>query len=105
VQIFDKIDAITTHNWIKLVKRNFDVRPNMASVIEQCIGSSEFFNNLTKKKSVRLITHSKMEDWRRYYNEERPHSGIGQIVPILLHNSGGASSPSLAKDAENSGLG
>lgn len=47
---------------------------------------------------------SKMEDWRRYYNEERPHSGIGQKVPMLLHNSGGASSPSLAKEAENSSL-
>jgi putative transposase len=47
---------------------------------------------------------SKMEDWRRYYNEERPHSGIGQNVPIQLHNSGGASSPPLAKEAENSSL-
>ena len=47
---------------------------------------------------------SKMEDWRRYYNEERPHSAIGQKVPIQLHNSGGASSPSLAKEAENSSL-
>jgi putative transposase len=47
---------------------------------------------------------SKMEEWRRYYNEERPHSGIGQIAPILLHNSGGASSPSPTKEAENSGL-
>jgi putative transposase len=47
---------------------------------------------------------SKMEDWRRYYNEERPHSGIGQKVPILLHNTGGASSPSPIKEAENSSL-
>ena len=47
---------------------------------------------------------SKLEDWRRYCNEERPHSGIGQMTPILLHNPGGASSPSLAKEAENSGL-
>jgi putative transposase len=47
---------------------------------------------------------SKMEEWRRYYNEERPHSGIGQIAPILLHNTGGADSPSSAKEAENSGL-
>ena len=47
---------------------------------------------------------SKMEEWRRYYNEERPHSGIGQIAPILLHNTGGAYSPSSAKEAENSGL-
>ena len=48
---------------------------------------------------------SKLEDWRRYYNEERPHSGIGQMTPILLHNPSGASSPSLVKEAENSGLG
>jgi putative transposase len=47
---------------------------------------------------------SKMEEWRRYYNEERPHSGIGQIAPILLHNIGGAYSPSSAREAENSSL-
>ena len=47
---------------------------------------------------------SKMEDWRRYYNEERPHSGIDQNTPIELHNFGGASSPLLAKVAENSSL-
>ena len=47
---------------------------------------------------------SKMEDWRRYYNEERPHSGIGQNNPIQLHKFGGASSPSPAKEAENSSL-
>ncbi len=47
---------------------------------------------------------TKMEDWRRYYNEERPYSDIGQKVPILLHNTGGASSPSLANEAENSSL-
>jgi putative transposase len=47
---------------------------------------------------------SKLEDWRRYYNEERPHSGIGQMTPVLLHNPGGASSLPLAKEAENSGL-
>lgn len=47
---------------------------------------------------------SKMEDWRRYYNEERPHSAIGQNVPILLHYPGDASSPSLAKEAANSSL-
>lgn len=47
---------------------------------------------------------SKMEDWRRYYNEERPHSGIGQNTPIQLHNFGGASSPPPAKEAENSSL-
>lgn len=47
---------------------------------------------------------SKMKDWRRCYNEERPHSGIGQNTPIQLHNVSGATSPSLAKEAENSSL-
>ena len=47
---------------------------------------------------------SKIEDWRRYYNEERPHSGIEQNTPIQLHNFGGAFSPSLTKEAENSCL-
>lgn len=36
----------------------------------------------------------KMEDWRRYYNEVRPHSAIGYNVPIALQNPGGAASPS-----------
>lgn len=47
---------------------------------------------------------SKMEDWRRYYNEERQHSGIGQNVSILLHNPGGASSPPQGPEAGNSGF-
>ena len=32
---------------------------------------------------------SKLEDWRRYYNEERPHGAIGHIAPITLLNRGG----------------
>ena len=37
----------------------------------------------------------KMEAWRRYYNEERPHGAIGQKVPItLLARDGTASPPS-----------
>jgi len=34
----------------------------------------------------------KLEDWRRYYNEVRPHGSIGQKVPISLLNSDGADS-------------
>ena len=34
----------------------------------------------------------KMEDWRRYYNEERPHGAIGQKPPITLLNRDGAAS-------------
>ena len=39
-------------------------------------------------------SREKLETWRRYYNEERPHSAIGYNVPIALHNPGGATSPS-----------
>ena len=35
----------------------------------------------------------KMEDWRKYYNEERPHGAIGQKPPITLLNHDGAASP------------
>ena len=35
----------------------------------------------------------KMEAWRRYYNEERPHGAIGQKTPITLLRSDGVSSP------------
>jgi putative transposase len=35
----------------------------------------------------------KMEDWRRDYNEVRPHSSIGNMSPIALMNCSPASSP------------
>lgn len=35
----------------------------------------------------------KMETWRRFYNEDRPHSAIGYKVPVSLTNHGGASGP------------
>jgi putative transposase len=35
----------------------------------------------------------KMEDWRKYYNEVRPHGALGQKAPITLLNHDGASSP------------
>ena len=35
----------------------------------------------------------KVENWRRYYNEERPHGAIGNKPPILLQNHAGATSP------------
>ena len=34
----------------------------------------------------------KLEVWRRYDNEERPHSAIGNKVPITLTKSGGITS-------------
>lgn len=35
----------------------------------------------------------KLEDWRRYYNEERPHGAIGNKTPMTLMNHGDAASP------------
>lgn len=35
----------------------------------------------------------KMEDWRRYYNERRPHGAIGHKAPITLLNHDGTASP------------
>lgn len=37
----------------------------------------------------------KMEDWRRYYNEVRPHGAIGHNGPISLLNHDGAASPPM----------
>lgn len=35
----------------------------------------------------------KLEAWRRYYNEDRPHGAIGNKPPISLMNLDGAASP------------
>lgn len=44
----------------------------------------------------------KLDRWRRHYNEERPHSAIGNIPPIMLANPTGATSPPDPGQAENS---
>jgi putative transposase len=36
----------------------------------------------------------KLEDWRKYYNEERPHGAIGNKTPNMLLNHDGAYPPS-----------
>ena len=44
----------------------------------------------------------KLDRWRRHYNEERPHSAIRNIPPIMLANPAGATSPPDPGQAENS---
>jgi len=44
----------------------------------------------------------KLEQWRRHYNEERLHSAIGNITPILLVNSVGETSPPTEKRVASS---
>jgi putative transposase len=43
----------------------------------------------------------KLEDWRRYYNEERPHSTIGTIPPIMLVTISGETSPPALSNGTN----
>jgi putative transposase len=38
-------------------------------------------------------TRTKLEAWRRDYNELRPHSALGQKAPIALMICSGASNP------------
>ena len=35
----------------------------------------------------------KLEAWRKYYKEARPHGAIGNKVPVLLQSLGDATSP------------
>ena len=43
----------------------------------------------------------KLEDWRRYYNEEQPHGAIGQRASITLIYSAGATNPTANVEIEN----
>lgn len=61
----------------------------------------EAFNGLFRAEC--LNTHwfltladarEKLEEWRRYYNEGRPHGAIGNKPPITLMNHGDAPGPS-----------
>jgi putative transposase len=52
---------------------------------EECLNAHWFLSLADAQKKV--------EDWRRYYNEERPHGSIGYKPPILLQNHDGAASP------------
>jgi putative transposase len=38
----------------------------------------------------------KLEDWRRYYSEQRPHGAIGQKTPISLVRRDGTPKPAMA---------
>ena len=46
----------------------------------------------------------KLEDWRRDYNEVRPHGAIGNKPPAALLKDIGATSPPMSKETEKSTL-
>ena len=69
----------------------------------------EAFNSKLRSECVNTHWFLSLEDacekldrWRRHYNEERPHSAIGNIPPIMLANPTGATSPPDPGQAENS---
>lgn len=37
--------------------------------------------------------HEKLEDWRKYYNEDRPHRAIGNVPPAAFMTAGSATNP------------
>jgi len=76
-------------------------RGNLGEQVTTDNGFIEAFNS--KLRAECLNAHwflsladarEKLEDWRRYYNEVRPHSAIGYNVPIALQNPGGEATPS-----------
>ncbi len=69
----------------------------------------EAFNSKLRSECVNTHWFLSLEDacekldrWRRHYNEERPHSAIGNIPPIMLANPTGATSLPGPGKAENS---
>ena len=69
----------------------------------------EAFNSKLRSECVNTHWFLSLEDacekldrWRRHYNEERPHSAIGNIPPIMLANPAGATSPPDPGQAKNS---
>jgi len=58
---------------------------NPAGVVARCL-NQHWFLSLDDARQ-------KMEEWRRDYNEVRPHSAIGNKPPISLMNAYGESGP------------
>ena len=91
------------------VPRNLDP-PNIAALANPRHGGTtaimpdnayiEAFNGRFRAECLNahwLLTiadaQQKLEAWRRYYNEDRPHGAIGNRPPAALRNPGGITSP------------
>ena len=62
---------------------------SMAASRAECLNAHWFLSLADAQK--------KLEDWRKYYNEDRPHRAIGQKTPMTLLNHVGAASPPSGK--------
>jgi transposase InsO family protein len=72
--------------------RRLETHKDAADLLVNGVGSVNARSNAHWFMSL-ADASKKMEDWRRYYNEERPHGGIGQKAPITMLNHDGAASP------------
>lgn len=64
---------------------NADIEAFNSKLLSECL-NAQWFMSLAD-------TAEKLEVWRRDYNEERPHSAIGNNVPAALMKLPCASSP------------
>jgi putative transposase len=62
----------------------------------------EYFNGYTRWSMSLDDARSKMEAWRRDYNEVRPHGATGNKAPISLLNGSSALPGGVSKTPENS---
>ncbi len=65
----------------------FDAHPDYGVDLRQECLNAHWFMSLADARE-------KLEDWRRHYNEDRPHSAIGYNVMIAVHFCDDAASPS-----------
>jgi hypothetical protein len=60
---------------------------------QECLGARHHCRSDQRRSNGNFLTladaREKVEAWRRYYNEERPHSAIGYNAPISLVNHDG----------------
>ena len=68
----------------------------MAAFAAECLNAHWFLSLADARE--------KLEDWRRYYNEERPHGAIGQKTPDYVAQSPWRSQPAIVRKPENSTL-
>jgi len=55
---------------------------------DECL-SLEWFKNRIDAKIV-------IEDWRRHYNEDRPHSSLAYLTPLQFKQQGSTTNPKAA---------
>ena len=65
------------------MKLEFSANLSWLGEEEKCMKASKFTD-----------AREKLENWRRHYNEDRPHSAIGYNVPIAMHYPDGVTGPS-----------